>query len=84
MTCFGLELDYTAEELGTPLEIILIAKVMDQGEFGYRLVTTSDLHTIEAMGMVRWGQLLLEEGVLNRCAAEEPVVAEEGEEDAPQ
>src|ERR1700721_689847 len=66
MTCFGLELDYTAEELGIPLEMIVIAKVMDQGEFGYRLVSTSDLHTIEGLGMLRWGQLLMEEGIMNR------------------
>lgn len=82
MTCFGLELDYTAAELGTPLECIIIVKVMDQGEFGYRMVSTADLHTIEGLGMLRWGQLLMEEGIMNRQhVCDEPVV-EEGEESA--
>jgi hypothetical protein len=66
MYCFGLAMDYTPEELGTPLEAIIIVKVMEQGEFGYRMVSTADLHSIEGLGMLRWGQLLMEEGIMNR------------------
>lgn len=82
MMCFGLEMDYTAEELGTPLEVIVIVKVMDQGEFGYRMVSTSDLHSIEGLGMLRWGQLLMEEGIMARQhACDEPTPVDEEEDD---
>ncbi len=67
MTCLGLPLDVDGSDLGTPIEVIIVAKVLVDGEFNYQMVSTSDLASVEAMGMLRWGQLLLEEGILKSC-----------------
>lgn len=68
MQCLGLELDYSTEAFGTPVEVLVVAKVLYNGDFAYRLISTKELNSVEAMGMFRWGQLLLEDGILSHCA----------------
>ena len=64
MECLGLKLDYSTEDFGAPVEVLIVAKVIHEGEFSYRLISTKELNSVEAMGMFRWGQLLLEDSIL--------------------
>lgn len=80
MDCLGLSLDCSnAEDFGQPVEVVVIAKVIQGGEFGYRMVSTTDLQSVEAMGMIRWAQLLVEEGVLAQAKLPDGECEEEGE-----
>jgi hypothetical protein len=68
MLSLGLPLDCAGTaDFGQPTELIVIVKVIQAGEFGYRMVSTPDLQSVEAMGMIRWAQLLLEEGILTQA-----------------
>lgn len=68
MLSLGLPLDCASTvEFGQPVELIVIAKVVQGGEFGYRMVSTPDLQSVEAMGMLRWASILLEEGILTQA-----------------
>jgi hypothetical protein len=84
MAALGLELECTSTvEFGQPVEVIVIAKVVQGGDFGYRMVSTPDLQSVEAMGMVRWAQILLDEGILvqARLPDDEYDDADQGEEE---
>jgi hypothetical protein len=71
MSCLGLPLDYSPEAFGAPVEVLVVAKVIYQGDFAYRLLSSAELNSVEGMGMLRWGQLLLEDGIISRCPTEE-------------
>ena len=70
MACLGLPLDYSTAAFGAPVEVLVIAKVIHGGDFAYRLLSTAELNSVEAMGMLRWGQLLVEDGIINRAMHE--------------
>jgi hypothetical protein len=81
MLAFGLPLDCASTvDFGQPVELMVIVKVVQGGEFGYRMVSTPDLQSVEAMGMLRWGQILLEEGILTqaRLPAEDEEDSDQG------
>lgn len=71
MECLGLQLDYSPDEFGTPVEVLVVAKVIHRGDFAYRLISTQELNSVEAMGMLRWGQLLLESGIMQRVVSDD-------------
>jgi hypothetical protein len=84
MEALGLQLDFNNVEFGTPTELILVVKVVQGGEFGYRMCSTPGLQSVEAMGMMRWGQLLLEEGIIVQARAPEDKDEEEMEDAGPE
>jgi hypothetical protein len=84
MECLGLDLECTSTvEFGQPVAVIVVAKVVQAGEFGYRMISSPDLQSVEAMGMVRWAQILLDEGILvqAREPEEEYDDADQGEDE---
>lgn len=66
MSCLGLALDYSQEAFGAPVEVLVVAKVIHHGDFTYRLLSTAELNSVEALGMLRWGQILLEDGLTSK------------------
>lgn len=67
-TALGLELDYDrTSSLGVPLECLVIAKTLDEGDFGYRILSSKELNTVEGLGMIRWAQLTVERGMFATC-----------------
>jgi hypothetical protein len=62
-TVFGLECGATTDDLGVPLDAVVILKHYHEGELGYHIYSTEGLLTVECLGMVRWAQLLIEDGV---------------------
>ena len=68
MTCLGLPLDYSQEAFGAPVEVLVVTKVVHDGDFDYRMLSTRELNSVEALGMLAWARLLLENGIINRSA----------------
>jgi hypothetical protein len=63
-TVFGLNVDATPEDLGVPMEAVVILKHYHEGELGYHIFTTDSLLTVECLGMVEWAKLLISDGVV--------------------
>lgn len=77
-TLFGMPLFYDEdEELGVPLEGVAIIKSMVNGEIQYRIVSTKHVTTVECIGMLRWAQVIVEDGMLMLSDEEED--AEDGD-----
>ena len=76
-TLMGLELFYDKDNpIGVPLAGLAIVKTMSGGEIGYRLVSTDDLNTVECLGMLRWAQMIVENGMFD------PFIMSDEEEDS--
>lgn len=62
---FGLNLVDGVPTGDTPVEVVVIAKCTDEdGCVSMWHSATHDLNTFEALGMVRWTELRLEQGLL--------------------
>jgi hypothetical protein len=71
-TCLGMHVELVGNApLGHPLEAFVIAKTLDVGDVNYRLLSTPDLNTIEALGMLRLAILLVEKGIIMHSEAED-------------
>jgi hypothetical protein len=71
MTTLGLELDDNLPDGWTPLEAIVTAKCLDtNGNVQTFHSATPTLSTYEAVGLLRWTQLVLEDALLGDEQAE--------------
>lgn len=62
MTCLGKEL-FLSEKvpLGMPIDVLVVARCLDtDGEVAYRILCNPELDTVQALGMTRFMQMMLE------------------------
>lgn len=55
-TALGLEVELP-DDMAQPLEIAMVVKGLDrEGKIAYWTVPTSNLQSVEIIGMMRWGE----------------------------
>lgn len=62
MTCLGMELFRDErEQMGRPVDVIVVARTLDEDGLGYHILTTPELEVMHAVAMLRFAQIRLEE-----------------------
>jgi hypothetical protein len=59
MKVLGLDVTAEDEHIGIPLEALAVIKVLHEDHIEYRVVSTQGLTSVEGMGMIQYGDLIL-------------------------
>ena len=62
MKVLGLDLDFSQEFVGVPVDALVIVKCFVDGEIVHRVLSTDDLTTVECMGMVQLADVVIKNG----------------------